>query len=202
MKWHESDGSYTARPGNSLIAKEITDLTEGVDINERRRDVIWAKSATLMMHFSSLISKEMLGRWALVQARDQKIATVADYTTDLFRGTGGNRYIDFGSVTGPMHKRSYLFNTNRWDVLAQGQINLAGNDASAQYSGSKSSTFNLQRTIKLNVPVRYDGAGSSNTSVSGVHIIYWLSAINETSATPSGSNEYTSRVAVKLGFQD
>jgi len=203
-KRHLNARVNAAYQGNTVVSHPLSSIAQGSTINQRDRQAIFVRGVRLTSFWKNVLDQPIFVRWAVIQAKSGNGAqTSANYEIDLFRGNASSRSIDYGSTSNSQHKQYYPFNTDRYNVYAQGQHTLGGNisgTGTGYDNGAKSSFKEDNRWIPINSKIFYDGAGANDVNNELV-LVFW-GILYDLNSTATASNTYETLLSTVTYFNE
>lgn len=162
----------------TLYSDALMDIAKNTSaddlIHNRQRDMVNFRGAKLYYHFRNTQNNTMLVNFAVV--RPKKAGSIGPDATDFFKsqGTGTERARNFATALSSMEFHYLPINSDEYDILMHKRFRLQGLTDGADVERSSSNFKKIDRYIKINRQLRYDGTGESPTGNSAIYTVYWF----------------------------
>ena len=159
----------------TLYGVPLTQLSPGTEIDERLRGVINCRGFQVCQEVQNKHTGPLYVNIAIVHAKNESIASVADLEPNFFRATGVERGIDFGSssISGLGYHCNNL-NTDALNIIKHKRYKLGEKYASGPFKSESSSNY---MTTKWWVPMkrqlRYDRTTTSEPEGGHIWLVWW-----------------------------
>lgn len=200
-----SNDTITIDFPNKIQGQEATRIAQGDAINQRQRQILWAKQCQFNLWLQNNTTVPMYYRWFVVQWKFITPGSdpIVDAGTDMFRGQAGNvRNVNFTAISNQQHKHTYPLNPDKFRVFAEGCGTIAGTGSTTYLSESHNSYVSIKRKVSLNKRIGYEDSTNSSCN-NPICLLYFVQAVNDFSGGPSGINTDMSHNAnIALHFND
>lgn len=177
-----SDFPIGARSSNQLTVKDLTQIAQGDEVNDRLRQIIFVKGIKLNFFWSNSLQVPQFVNWAILQERysTAPVSTV-NVNLDFYRGSQTQRAVNFDNVSTAAHKHTYQINTDKYIIHGQGRFQAASIENLAYENGNNSSYRNIEQYIPINTRVNYEST-SAASGTNPIFFVTWCTPFNNTSA--------------------
>jgi len=192
------------RTDNTLWGQEITDCTQGSEMDQRERGIINCRGFKIDMSFISIVNNQALYMNFAIIAPKRPPTTAALSGDSWFRGNGQFRAINFiGSGDSPFTRHTRNINPDEYVILKHWRFILAPSSASAgAYNlGSRSSVKHIKAYIKLNRAITYEAQESSAATDGMVSLAYWGGRVGSVDGVPQ-TNAFLVSERVVMYFKE
>lgn len=163
------------KQANTLHVVELSSIARGTALNERERDEITVRGVRIRADIVSVVTDNLhpyVWNYALVQLKQRGVVGAigtSDIDTDFFRGYESKRSVDFSTVDEGTLKRVLPVNSDKFEVLARGEVLLG--PPRADCPGALTSKT-VDRYVPLNKKLSYGGTGAT-TCIYPIVFVYW-----------------------------
>jgi len=163
-----SDFPIGARSSNQLTVKDLTQIAQGDEVNDRLRQIIFVKGIKLNFFWSNSLQVPQFVNWAILQER-YSTAPVSTVNVNLYKSQDSQtqRAVNFDNVSTAAHK--------------QGRFQAASIENLAYENGNNSSYRNIEQYIPINTRVNYEST-SAASGTNPIFFVTWCTPFNNTSA--------------------
>lgn len=195
---------YKPTLDTSVSPPVLNDAT--AQLTTRSRQLIWAKACKFNLYMENRGVRPCMYRWAVLQwkYKSENDSSLTDLNTDFFRneGDGINRVVNWDLVN-QFEKYSNLINRQKFTVFAEGRGMLSESSlgTTETKTGNGRSFVNINRQIKLNHKIEYDGTVGTQCR-NPIILCYWITDVNDSSGTGSGTPSMNYYSDTTLMFQE
>jgi len=185
-----ADQDATARTDNTQWSQEITDCSQGSEMNQRERGIINCRGFKIDYFFQNLLANSALYvNMAVVAPKQLSTDNNAVQLGQFFRSAGNNRALDFNAPgTVPFERHILGINPDEYHILKHKRFILAAAAASTgEWGGNRSSFRHVKMYIKMNRAVTYQAAESASATDGKVGIVYWFGQVGSTDGTTTSA---------------
>lgn len=172
--------------GRFLVNYALLNLPETTinAIDSRQRDIVNCRGVKIMLEVRNNNDDPIYLNCAVIGPKQQGVVD----DTNFFRDYSASRTVDFGhaSLAGMDYQRLPI-NTDKYSVLWRKRYRMRGHDLENEPGNILNSGgvnyLNIQKYIKLNKQVRYDG--SNVACLTPVFFVMWATEMFTTAPTPN-----------------
>lgn len=213
----EHDSALTNLSGNFLYAKNITQVAQGGDINQRERQIIDVQGFRLRYYLKNTANtandpgvppnKPLLCNMALVYHEQDGQAEGLTYKEDhFFRNNNGvSRYVKFGGIGDALtgwDKYTLPMNIDDQAVLWHTRFKLGSAQTSGNFgAGSQNTWRTISRYIKIKRRLTYTGT-LAHTHQGTFWLLIWCNHIDQTPIAGQTANTFQLLGETTMFFRD
>jgi len=167
---------YIGRTGNELWNQEVTDVSQGREMDQRERRIINCRGFKCTWFVqNALIGQPIFFNIALLAKKSLTVDGPIQ-ETNFFRSHSVFRAVDFGAVTmTPFEKYTRAINPDDYTILWRKRFMLGCSSANSSNNqmGGMSSIKVITKYLKLNRAVTYANQESNSATDGQVSMVYW-----------------------------
>lgn len=175
---NNNTNSRTDSSTRTLYGVPLSQLSPGTEMNERMRGIVNCRGFQVCSEVNNKSADPIYFNMAIVHAKNESIATVADLQPNFFRGTGVERGLDFNAASfSAIDYHCNNLNTDALNVIKHKRYKLISKTGSF-----KENRGNSYMTTRWYVPMkrqfRYDRTTTTEPEGGHIWLVWWLERFN------------------------
>ena len=188
----------TRKNTNTVNFENISLIERNTLLSGRERDEVIVSGVKMRLNlhcFHSASGVDFYYNWAFIQFKQRNdtsaLPTQSEIQSNIFRGATATRARNFNVISNSAEKRSWPINSDKYDVLARGEVHLP-QDVSTTHVAKNFKT--VQKYIPFNRKMRFNDTGNYTAS-NPIVFVSWITYLVISSTSVISVTKYVQEEA-------